>query len=472
MPAMSPARQRQHTKRRRRRLRNVIRRFVKHDHTSPKILALAALTGSLAGGVCAAFEYVADYLIDQRFALFEGYAGWPLWLLAFAISALFGGVAMYLTHKFAPEAGGSGIPEIEGAMDDLRPVRWWRVIPVKFFGGSLSLSSGMILGREGPSVQIGGNVGRMVADLFKLPKDAGHALLAGGSAAGLAAAFNAPLAGIMFVLEEMRPQFRYSFLSVKAVSTAVILATVVRQLLLGTDPVFHLPQYATPHLSTCGLYVLLGCLMGGIGYGFNRAVNRVQDTYLALHRNQRGRVVTLLMLVSGGFGVLSLYGQGFSGSGMHEIPEWISSPLPYEALLLLLLWRLAGTLLCFCSGIPGGVFAPSLALGTLCGAMIGQFFTQLFPGLPIETGTFAIAGMGALFAASVRAPVTGIVLVTEMTNNYALILPMMITTLCATLVAQILGGRPIYSQILARTLRLARQKSAAETGQPGAAANT
>ncbi|MCD8548175.1 MAG: H(+)/Cl(-) exchange transporter ClcA [Aeromonadaceae bacterium] len=472
MPVISPARQRQHTKRRRRRLRNVIRRFVKRDHTSPKILALAALTGGLAGAICAAFEFVADYLIAQRFDFLDQFEGWTLWLLAFAISALLGGVAMYLTHRFAPEAGGSGIPEIEGALDELRPVRWWRVIPVKFFGGSLALSSGMILGREGPSVQIGGNVGRMVADLFKLPKDAGHALLAAGSAAGLSAAFNAPLAGILFVLEEMRPQFRYSFLSVKAVSTAVILATVTRQLLLGTQPVFHLPQFETPHLSTGGLYVLLGCLMGVMGYGFNRAVNRVQDTYLALHRNQRSRVVALLMLVAGGFGVLSLYGQGFSGSGMHEIPVWITSPLPYEALLLLLLWRLAGTLLCFCSGIPGGVFAPSLALGTLCGAMLGQLFSQLFPGLPIETGTFAIAGMGALFAASVRAPVTGIVLVTEMTNNYGLILPMMITTLCATLVAQMLGGRPIYSQILERTLRLARQKTAAEAGQPVAAANT
>jgi chloride channel protein, CIC family len=122
---------------------------------------------------------------------------------------------------------------------------------------------------------------------------------------------------------------------------------------------------------------------------------------------------------------------------------------------LVLIWRLLGTLFCFCSGIPGGVFAPSLALGTLAGAMAGHLFSQLFPELAIIPGTFAIAGMGALFAASVRAPVTGILLVTEMTNNYALILPLMVTTLLATLVAQYLGGRPLYSQILARTLRLA-----------------
>jgi chloride channel protein, CIC family len=455
MLSFNPVRSRNHTARRRQRLRAVIRRFVKHDHTSPKLLLLAGVTGMLAGAVCAGFETLVDVLTSQRHLHLVGLQGPALWIATFVFCGVLGGVAMYLSHRFAPEAGGSGIPEIEGALDDLRPVRWWRVIPVKFFGGSLSLSSGMILGREGPSIQIGGNLGRMVADLSKLPRDASHALLAAGSAAGLAAAFNAPLAGILFVLEEMRPQFRYSFLSVKAVSTAVILATVTRQWLLGSHPVFSLPSFSTPQLAQLPLFMILGMMMGGVGYGFNRAINHTQDRYLAWHGNQRQRVVLLGMLLAGTFGVIALCGGGFSGSGMQDIPVWISSEQPYSVLALVLIWRLLGTLFCFCSGIPGGVFAPSLALGTLAGAMAGHLFSQLFPELAIIPGTFAIAGMGALFAASVRAPVTGILLVTEMTNNYALILPLMVTTLLATLVAQYLGGRPLYSQILARTLRLA-----------------
>ena len=125
--------------------------------------------------------------------------------------------------------------------------------------------------------------------------------------------------------------------------------------------------------------------MGGIGYAFNRAVNAMQDGYLRLHGNQRGRVVALGGMLAGIFGVVSIMGGGFSGSGMHEIPHWITGHFTYTALMLLFMWRLLGTLLCFCSGIPGGVFAPSLALGTLCGAMLGQLFSQMFPGLPMDT---------------------------------------------------------------------------------------
>ena len=139
-------------------------------------------------------------------------------------------------RRFAPEAGGSGIPEIEGALEELRPVRWWRVIPVKFIGGMGTLGAGMVLGREGPTVQMGGNVGRMVLDVLRIRgAEARHTLLATGAAAGLSAAFNAPLAGILFIIEEMRPQFRYNLISIKAVFIGVIMSSVVFQLFNGRD---------------------------------------------------------------------------------------------------------------------------------------------------------------------------------------------------------------------------------------------
>ena len=446
-----------HSKRNRH-IRRLIRRFIRHDTTAPKVLMLASLTGTLTAGLCVLFELAVDELSETRTLYLQHINTSFRWIVAFLCSATLGGIAFYLMHRFAPEAGGSGIPEIEGALDDVRPVRWKRVLPVKFLGGTCALSSEMILGREGPSVQIGGNIGQMIADLFKLHKDASHALLAAGAATGLASAFNAPLAGILFVLEEMRPQFRYSFLSIKVVSIAVISGTIVRQLVFGSSPVFDLPTFPTPSIPSLILFFIFGCVMGGIGYVFNRGVNVFQNGYLAVHKNRRIVFVVTGSTVAGLFGVISLYGHNLTSGGMHLIPQWVTQPAPLTYLFWLLVWRFFATLLCFCSGIPGGVFAPSLALGTLCGALAGNMSHLLFPEISIAYGVFPIIGMGALFAASVRAPVTGIILVTEMTNNYGLILPMMVTTLSATLVAQMLGGKPIYSQILERTLRLSRSK--------------
>ncbi|MDF5463401.1 chloride channel protein, partial [Vibrio parahaemolyticus] len=177
------------------------------------VLIMAAIVGTLAGFVGTYFELAVHFVSETRTEWLRSEIGnvLPLWLAAVLISALLAFIGYFLVHRFAPEAAGSGIPEIEGAMDNIRPVRWWRVLPVKFFGGMGALGSGMVLGREGPTVQMGGAVGRMVTDIFRVKDDdTRHSLLASGAAGGLAAAFNAPLAGIMFVVEEMRPQFRYS----------------------------------------------------------------------------------------------------------------------------------------------------------------------------------------------------------------------------------------------------------------------
>lgn len=443
----------------------LVRRLIQQDKMPLWVLLLAAIVGILAGLVCGLFESGVSWVIAQRGLLLADRPWWQLLLMGFAISALLGMVGYFLTHAFAPEAGGSGIPEIEGAMEDLRPVRWWRVLPVKFFGGICTLSSGMVLGREGPSVQIGGNVGKMVADLCRLPKEHGHALLAAGAAGGLAAAFNAPLAGILFVMEEMRPQFRYSFLAIKAVAISAVMATLTLQNMKGQHPVIALPHYDAPALKALWLFLFMGAAFGVLGFVFNKLVLACQDGYLALHQNKRHRFVAIGMLVAGTFGVLSLFVPSVTGGGTELIPRLMDGEYAMATLFLIFSVRLVATLVCFCSGAPGGVFAPTLALGTLFGLVFGYLFHAAFPELGIEPGAFAVAGMGALFAATVRAPVTGIVLVTEMTDNYQLILPMMITTIGATIVAQWLGGRPLYSQILERTLRMAERLRLADNSK-------
>ncbi|MCW8335927.1 H(+)/Cl(-) exchange transporter ClcA [Vibrio paucivorans] len=436
--------------------KDAINQFLSSDKTPLSVLAMSLIVGILAGLVGTYFEIAVHFVSETRTEWLKSEIGSaiPLWLTAFIISALLAFIGYYLVHKFAPEAAGSGIPEIEGAMDGMRPVRWWRVIPVKFFGGMGALGSGMVLGREGPTVQMGGAIGRMVTDIFKVCNDdTKHSLLASGAAGGLAAAFNAPLAGIMFVVEEMRPQFRYSLISIRAVIISAVSANIVFRYINGQDAVITMPQYQAPEIPALWLFLLLGVLFGVFGVLFNRLVTLSQDIFTRIHQNDRKRYLITGSLIGGCFGLLLIYVPELTGGGIGLIPTITNGGYGASFLLLLFLGRILTTMIYFGSGAPGGIFAPMLALGTLFGYAFGVIAKGCFPELDIVPGMFAIAGMGALFAATVRAPITGILLVIEMTNNYYLILPLIITSLGAVIFAQLLGGQPIYSQLLRRTLK-------------------
>ncbi|EHT07162.1 H(+)/Cl(-) exchange transporter ClcA [Klebsiella pasteurii] len=453
---------------------DAVRRLIQRDKTPLAVLLMAAVVGTLAGLVGVAFEKSVNWVQNLRIgALVEVADHWFLvWPLAFILSALLAMVGYFLVRRFAPEAGGSGIPEIEGALEELRPVRWWRVLPVKFIGGMGTLGAGMVLGREGPMVQLGGNLGRMVVDVFRMRSpEARHTLLATGAAAGLSAAFNAPLAGILFIIEEMRPQFRYNLISIKAVFTGVIMATIVFRIFNGDKAVIEVGKLSNAPVNTLWLYLILGMIFGCIGPLFNTLVLRTQDMFQRIHGGNIKKWVLIGGLIGGSCGVLGLIQPTASGGGFNLIPIAAAGNFSVGLLLFIFIARVITTLLCFSSGAPGGIFAPMLALGTLLGTAFGMAATPLFPAYHLDAGTFAIAGMGALLAASVRAPLTGIVLVLEMTDNYQLILPMIITCLGATLLAQFLGGKPLYSTILQRTL--AKQKAEQEAkAQPVGGENT
>jgi len=453
---------------------DAVRRLIQRDKTPLAVLLMAAVVGTLAGLVGVAFEKSVNWVQNVRIgALVEVADHWFLvWPLAFILSALLAMVGYFLVRRFAPEAGGSGIPEIEGALEELRPVRWWRVLPVKFIGGMGTLGAGMVLGREGPMVQLGGNLGRMVVDVFRMRSpEARHTLLATGAAAGLSAAFNAPLAGILFIIEEMRPQFRYNLISIKAVFTGVIMATIVFRIFNGDKAVIEVGKLSNAPVNTLWLYLILGMIFGCVGPLFNTLVLRTQDMFQRIHGGNIKKWVLIGGLIGGSCGVLGLIQPAASGGGFNLIPIAAAGNYSVGLLLFIFIARVITTLLCFSSGAPGGIFAPMLALGTLLGTAFGMAATPLFPAYHLDAGTFAIAGMGALLAASVRAPLTGIVLVLEMTDNYQLILPMIITCLGATLLAQFLGGKPLYSTILQRTL--AKQKAEQEArAQPVSGENT
>ena len=447
----------------------LLQKLLRRDKTPVALLVLAALVGTLTGLAGVAFDRAVNLILHQRLHWLDSGFSHPLVLVAsaFAVSAVLGGIGYLLVRCFAPEAGGSGIPEIEGALEELRPVRWWRVLPVKFIGGMGALGSGMVLGREGPTVQIGGNIGGMCLDLFRVrSSESRHTLLATGAAAGLSAAFNAPLAGILFIIEEMRPQFRYSLISIKAVFVGVIMASIVFRLCNGNAAIIDIGQLRDAPTNTLWLYLVLGVLFGGCGVAFNRLIFFAQDRFQRLHQGRTRTWVLAGATLAGLCGVLGLaLPQAVSG-GITLIPDFSSGHYTALALFGLFALRTLLTICCFSSGAPGGIFAPMLTLGTLLGTCFGQLSIDWFPAYQLEAATFAVAGMGALFAASVRAPLTGIVLVLEMTNNYQLILPMIITCLGATLAAQFFGGKPLYSAILARTLAKAqRTEHAAQTHQ-------
>ncbi len=428
-------------------------------------LFLASLiVGGLVGLVGAGFQLAVRWAIEARAALAGLVQDVTVlrWAVPAVLSAAMVWLAYLLVRKIAPETRGSGVQEIEGALEGVRPTRWKRVLPVKFASGVLALGAGMVTGREGPTIQMGGNLGRMIADGLRLGGDKVHALIAAGAAGGLSAAFNAPLAGIVFVVEEMRPEFRYSFVSVTGVAIASAASAIALRAVMGQEASLAMVTYGVAPLASLWMFVVIGAVFGAIGVAFNHSLIGSMNLFDRL----KGRALALSGLWVGAIiGLLTWLAPDMTGGGYAVMPRALNGEIGLWVLLAVFVGRFATTMFSYGSGVPGGIFAPMLALGTVFGLWFGHFAQAWFPHWAPHPGIFAVAGMGALFAATVRAPLTGIILVIEMTANYTLILPLIVTCLTATVVAHALGGRPIYTVLLERTL--ARSLAADQEGNTG-----
>ena len=409
----------------------------------------AALVGILAGLVGAAFHALLDQADQGRDLLRTGLEAAPVpgWLVLMALGALVLCLALWLVRRFAPETAGSGIQEVEAILAGEHGLRWQRVLPVKFVAGVLAVGSGLVLGREGPTVHMGAALGQLATERLGLDARQGRTLIAAGAAAGLAAAFNAPLAAIIFVTEELREHFEYSFAALQSVILACCLAVVVSDGFLGQGPALPLPPLGLAPLSALPLFVVLGVLVGVLGVLFNALLlgslgrlRALREGHAYLTTGVLGMALGALVwsapqAMGGGEGLVASLLQGHPGTGF---------------LLILLAARLLTTVGSYGAGLPGGIFAPLLALGTLVGVLFDHLVAGLVPGLDLGPGLFAVAAMGALFAATVRAPLTGIILVIELTGALDLGLPIILTCLGATFTAEALGGQPIYSLLLAQ----------------------
>jgi H+/Cl- antiporter ClcA len=405
------------------------------------------LVGGLAGLIGAAFHAVLDQADQGRDALRAALEAAPLpgWLVLMVLGALVLVTALWMVRRFAPETAGSGIQEVEAILAGQRTLRWRRVLPVKFAAGSLAVGSGLVLGREGPTVHMGAALGQMVSERLAPDDRRRRALVAAGAAAGLAAAFNAPLAAIVFVTEELREHFEYSFASIQSVILACCAAVVVSGWILGQGPDLPVPNLDMAPLAALPLFVLLGLLIGALGVGFNGLLLGSARSFRALSTKQAYLSAAVVGMV---LGALLWLAPDMVGGG-----EALVESLPREhpellILIALIAVRLLTTVGSYGVGLPGGIFAPLLALGTIAGAAFSELPATLAPSLALEPGIFAVAAMGALFAATVRAPLTGIILVIELTGAQVLALPIILTCLTATFTAEAMGGRPIYSLLL------------------------
>jgi CIC family chloride channel protein len=421
---------------------------------------MAALVGLLTGLLGASFHQLVDSSLSwsRRLPDLLSMEGPQLYIVMSLFSAAMFCGAVGLVRRFAPEASGSGVQEIEGAMAGLREVHWKRVLPVKFIGGILALSAGLIGGREGPTIHMGASIAKAFSERFSLDALEARALLGAGGAAGLTAAFNAPIASIIFILEEARNSFPHSVRAYSAVFIACGFSAIATVAISGTAPFLALTATPMP-LAFLPAFLVLGAIHGVLGYVFNATVIAGLNISQRIGLRLSPYLVPALLGIV--IGPMLIIFPAATGGGETLVVAITNNPLPIGLLGLVVLVRFFGTAASYSCGAPAGIFAPILALATTSSVLLGGLLELVMPLPPGTIVAFAVAGMAGLFASTVRAPLVGMVLVAELTGTYALALPVMLTAITSSVVAEALGGRPIYEALLERTLRLAKQPAQA-----------
>ncbi len=414
-----------------------------------RLFPRAILVGLVVGVVASFFRAGIERTEEGRNLLVERLRpfGSPGFAAFVALAAAGVALAVWLVLRFSPVASGSGIPHLKAVLHHLRPMPGASLVGVKFAGGLSAISSGLALGREGPTIQMGGALGGLVARWLPSSAHERQVLIAAGSGAGLAAAFNAPLAGLIFVLEEIQKNFAPGIFS--ASFLACVTADAVGRILFGQTAVFHTTAIAAPPVAAVPLFLLLGAVAGLVAVAFNRGLLATLAIAGRLPGNAR---VAAAALVGAAVGAVAWFAPPLVGGGGHLVERALSGQGVIAALLLVLVARYALTLASYATGAPGGIFAPLLVLGAHAGLAGGLAVAAWSPSLAGEPRAWAVAGMAALFAGTVRAPLTGIVLMLEMTESYSLMLPLLAASFGAQWVADLLREPPIYDSLLEREL--------------------
>lgn len=414
--------------------------------SSLSILALLSLiAGGAAGLVAAVFRLAlqrADRFRDSALNWGHSY-GIVGFLVILAVSAITTALAAWLVRFLSPHATGSGIPHVEAQLNGKWSGDPLLIIPVKFMGGLLAMGTGLALGREGPSVHMGASLAHLIGRVAHRNEDECKALLAAGAGAGLATAFNAPIAGAVFVLEELVRHFDLP--TTVATLGASASAIGAARFLLGQDPDFQVAPIPYPGLATLPIDFTLGIAAGLVGVAYNRAiVGALRAT------DHLGRYPSKFCAAAIGavVGLLAWFAPGLVGSGDAITQRMLGTEAVFMAgLVFIFILRFALGAVSYAARTPGGLFAPMLVLGSQVGLLLGTVCNHWFPGAATNPTEYSVVGMAALFTAVVRAPVTGIILAIELTGTFTLLLPMLGACFAAMLVTTLLHSPPIYDSL-------------------------
>ncbi len=419
------------------------------------LMSAAAMVGAVTGLVGVGFRMCLRWLDELRdAAVVFGHAHIPHWIgwaVPVALCTAGAAIGSWLTQRLAPQSAGSGIPRVEAVLrSHLRPAGA-AILIVKFVGGALSIGSGLALGREGPTVQMGGTVGRLLGDFLRRFVSEPWTLIAAGAGAGLAVAFNAPLAAVLFVVEELLHRFSARVFS--ATLVACISGTLVLRAILGNAQDFGVTKMSLVPAEVLPEYLLLGVAAGLLGVAFN--VSLVGSLGL-FDRARTWPMGSRGAIVGAAAGLIAWFAPPVVGGGENLAQQAIAGRIPWGPLLVILLVRFVLTMGSYGCGAPGGIFAPLLALGALLGSAFGSVAASVRHA-PAVSPAYAIVAMAACFTAVVRSPLTAVVLLLEMTGSWTLILPMMAASITAYAVPELLGNAPIYDTLRERDVRLERR---------------
>lgn len=396
-------------------------------------LLVTLLIGALVGVTVVAF-----IVLTERFGARIDATGGPAWRRL--VIPIVGSLSMgFLLSKYFPDARGSGIPQTKAALFARGGRISLRTVLGKFFCTSATLASGIPLGREGPSVQVGAGIASLLGRTLGLSPEKVKSLIPVGAAAAIAAAFNTPLAAVLFALEEVVGDLHAPVLGSVVLASATSWAML--RLLLGNDPLFKVPQYQLVSPAEFLIYAVLGLLGGLLSVAFTKLLLSLRARFLCLPK----KTMWFQPAIGGvAVGVMGWFVPQILGVGYGYVGQVLNGGMALRLMVLLLVLKLFAVVISYASGNAGGIFGPALFLGAMLGGAIGSVAHNYFPGHVATAGAYALVGMGTAFAGIVRAPMTSVVMIFETTRDYAVIVPLMISNLVSFFISSRFQRQPIY----------------------------